>query len=508
VKLSITADEVRAVSRFVIVTEDRQIIDLCDSSEASKKRVKLPARYTDKEWKDFQDFVKSEVLGFRKEESEEPAHIGLMKKFEIADFDEASDQGNLRWYTRGVIMKECLREYISHLVTENGAIYVDTPVMYTVKNKKLTAQTARFPAKTYWVTSGNNRFLLRFASDFLLFNLFSQMPIREEQLPIRAYEYEQYAFRREQAGELSGLRRLRAFLMPDLHTLCADLPQAIEEFKNQFIMDNKCLEEIGLKSWMVIRSTEEFWAENKEWIIDIIQKDKKPAIIELWPERYYYFILKYERPVLSSIGQSSTLATIQIDVESAMDKIVQYGKERIKYDIRYKKKDNSEHHPIILHNSPSGGIERVIWALLESNIRYQNEFVPGFRTWLSPIQVRLISISEKESGYAEEIMKKLNEMRIRADFDDRDETIGKKIRQSEIEWIPYTLVVGGEEKTHKTVSVRKRNTGKPIKDGTSEQINNIPLKTFIKMIEEDLDDFPRKDLPIPFRYFTKRVYFR
>jgi threonyl-tRNA synthetase len=510
IKLAVLADEVRATSRYLIITQDRNVIDLCPSDEEAKKKMKIPDRYKGKEWKDFQDFVKSEVMSVRKEDSQEPPHIGLMKKFEIADFEEASDAGNLRWYTRGVVLKECIRDYVQHLVTENGAIYVDTPVMYTVKNKKLTAQTARFPAKTYWVNSGNNRFLLRFASDFLLFNLFSQMPIREEQLPIPVYEYEQYAFRREQAGELSGLRRLRAFTMPDLHTMCADLPQAVTEFKKQFIMDNQCLSDMGLNSYMIIRTTEDFWKDNQGWIMDIIEKEGRPALLELWPERYYYFILKYERAVLDANGHTSTLATIQLDVESAMDKIVQYGKERTKYDIRYKKKDGSEHHPIILHNSPSGGLERAIWALLETNIRNQDKLVTGFKFWLSPIQVRVMAISDKENSYAEEIMKKLSAMRIRCDFDDRDETAGKKIRQAEIEWIPYTIVIGSKELAEKKVSIRKRRIGQPLGDKkeTADQINDISFDEFVKMIDKEMEGFPRHELPIPFRYYSKRIYFR
>ncbi len=357
---------------------------------------------------------------------------------------------------------------------ENGAVLVDTPVMYTVLNKKLTAQTARFPAKTYTVLSGNTRFHLRFASDFLLFNMFSEMHIREEHLPLRAYEWEQYAFRREQAGELSGLRRLRAFTMPDLHTLCKDLPQAADEFRKQFLMVNKCLDDMGLKSYIIIRTTEDFWAENKAWIIDIIKQDGNPAIIELWPERYYYFILKLERPVLSAASQTSTLSTIQIDVESSADVIEQYGKQRQKYDIKYHSKDGTTGHPVILHNSPSGGIERVIWALLETNARYQDSRVTGLPTWLSPVQVRVVSLSEKEVARAEEIMKQLTGAGIRADVDDRDEKIGKKIRSAEVEWVPYTVVIGQEEVKNKTVSVRKRLVGQPLKDGnTSEQVNNI-----------------------------------
>jgi threonyl-tRNA synthetase len=509
IKLSVIADEVRASSVFKIITENREIIDLCDSTEESRKKAKIPEQYKGKEWKDFQDFVKSEVLGVRTTDKSEPPHLALMKKFELADFDEAADAGHFRWYTRGVIMKTVMRDYIEHLVVENGAILVDTPVMYTVKNKKLTAQTARFPAKTYWVHSGNNRFLLRFASDFLLFNMFSEMNIREETLPLRAYEWEQFAFRREQAGELSGLRRLRAFTMPDLHTLCKDHAQAVEEFRRQFIMDNKCLRDFGLKSYIVIRSTEEFWNENKEWIMDIIKEDGEPALVELWPERYYYFILKYERPVLDAQGHTSTLSTIQIDVESAQDVIEQYGKARQKYNIVYKRKDGSTEHPIILHNSPSGGIERAIWALLESNIRYQDQMVTGFKTWLSPIQARVMAISDKESSYAEEIMKKLNAAQIRCDYDDRDETIGKKIRSAEVEWVPYVIVVGGKEVENKTVSIRKRLIGQPVKDGnTSEQINDITLDKLESMITKDLEGFPRHELPIPFRYFSKRIYFR
>ncbi len=509
IKLAVLADEVREVSVFKIVTKDMEVIDLCDNSEESRRKAKLPERYSGNEWKDFQDFVKSEVLNIKEKDKKEPPHIKLMQKFELADFDDASDAGNLRWYTKGVLFKNLIKDYVEHLVLENGAIMADTPVMYTVKNKKLTAQTARFPAKTYWVLSGSNRFLLRFASDFLLFNMFSQMQIREETLPLPVYEWETFAFRREQAGELSGLRRVRSFIMPDLHTLCKDLPQAIEEFKKQFAMNCKCLNDMGIKSNIVVRTTEEFWNENKEWIKEFIAESGEPALLELWPERYYYFILKFEQPVLSAYGKTATLTTIQIDVESSQDYIEQYGKKTQKYNIVYKSKDGSTGHPIILHNSPSGAVERVLWALLESNIRYEKDEVTGFKTWLSPVQVRVMSISGKEKDYADEIMKKVNALNIRCDFDDRDEKIGKKIRSSEVEWIPYTIVVGNKELENNTISVRKRLIGEKLVDGKrSEQINDIKLEKLIGMINKDLEGFPRRELPLPFRYFSKKISFR
>jgi threonyl-tRNA synthetase len=241
----------------------------------------------------------------------------------------------------------------------------------------------------------------------------------------------------------------------------------------------------------------------------VIKSEARPALVELWPERYYYFILKYERPALSAAGQSSTLATIQLDVESGMDFIEQYGKKRQKYDITWHGKDGSTGHPIILHNSPSGGIERVFWALLEGNIRVQESNVTGFKTWLSPIQVRVMSVGKDQAEYAQQIADALTKRAIRTDLDDRDETVGKKIRQSEVEWIPYTVVLGADEVKNKTVSIRKRLIGEKIVDGkTAEQINNIPIDEFVAMVDKDLDGFPRRELPVPFRKFSTRVYFR
>ncbi len=511
VKLSLLADEVRATSKFKIVSEDGEIIDFCESSEESKRKAEIPKRYQTDDWKEFQDFCKSEVLDIRDAPSKTPPHIKLMHKYELADFDDASDAGNLRWYPMGVLMKQLIRDYNEQLVLENDALYVDTPVMYTVKNKKLTAQTARFPAKTYWVHSGNDRYLLRFASDFLLFNMFSQMQIRSEDLPLGIYEYETYAFRREQAGEVSGLRRLRTFTMPDYHTLCLDHEQAVKEFKNQFLLVNDCLNGLGVSSYMVLRTTEEFWAENKDWIIEIVKNEGNPALVELWPERYYYFILKYERPVVSAFGNTATLSTIQIDVESAQKEIEQYGQVRQKYNIVARDKEGEEHHPIILHNSPSGAIERVIWALLESNARFKKEIVPGFKTWLSPVQVRVMTVTnaEEEVEYAQSLLENITEQNIRCDYDDRDERIGKKIRTSEVEWIPYTVIVGSNEVETNTVSIRKRKVGEKYdKRNTSDEMKEVKLEKLIEMVNEDLEGFPRRPLPQRYRYYSKRVSFR
>ena len=261
------------------MTEDGEILHLLDPEKEAKTKDIIPKRYWGKEWKSFQELINDEVIGSRGGAKKEPPHIKMMRNMELADFDDASDAGNLRWYTKGVLMKNLIKDYLEGVIVENGAIYADTPVMYTVKNKKLTAQTARFPAKTYWVHSGNNRYLLRFANDFLLFNLFSQMQIKEESLPLGVYEWEQYAFRREQKGELAGLRRLRAFVMPDLHTMCKDLDQSIIEFKKEFKMVHRILKDIGVNVHIVFRTTEQFWKDNNKWIKKSVKSFGKPIIL-------------------------------------------------------------------------------------------------------------------------------------------------------------------------------------------------------------------------------------
>jgi len=408
IKLGIKPEEQVKNSVFKIITTEGKEIDIKFDEEHNI----LPPKEVKDE--DFNLFLKSE-LGSRKiDKAVEPAHIKVMKEFELVDFDENSDKGNLRWYTKGLVMKNLIKSFIEERLIDYGAILIETPIMYTVKNKKLTAQTARFPARSYWLESGKNRYLLRYASDFLLFDLFSQMNLKPQYFPLRAYEWEQYDFRREQEGELSGLRRLRGFVMPDLHTLCKDLKSSIEEFILQYELIKNLEKELGIKSFVIFRATQAFYDENKEWIINLIKSEKNPALLELWEDRYYYYVLKFERNVLSAQQKSATLATNQIDVESSLESMVDTdGIERQKYNISFQDTDGVIKHPVILHNSPTGGLERILWGLIETAIRDKDKIVPGFRTWLSPIQVRILTISDDQHEYAEKTY--------RVDFDDRNE---------------------------------------------------------------------------------------
>ena len=505
VKLAITPEEKIKNSVFKVITPLGNELDIKFDDEHNV----LP--FKEVKDQDFYIFLKSELGSRRVDKSIEPAHIKVMKEFELVDFDPNTDAGNLRWYTKGVIMKNLIKNFVEDRLIDYGAILIDTPIMYTVKNKKLTAQTARFPARSYWLESGSDRYLLRYASDFLLFDLFSSMNLKPQYFPLRVYEWEQYSFRRELEGELTGLRRLRAFIMPDMHSLCKDIDSAIEEFKKQYFLIKGLEKDLGVKTYVIFRATKEFYRENKDWIINLIKTEEAPALIELWDERYYYYVLKLERNVLSAENKDATLATNQIDVESCLDYMIDTdGKKRQKYNISFIDTDGKVKHPMILHNSPTGGIERILWGLIESAVRNKDKLVPGFKTWLSPIQIRIITISNEQNQYAEKLLNLISEKSYRVDFDDREETVGKKIRQAEVEWIPYIIIVGKKEQTNKTISIRKRLIGKPFgpKKATSEQINDIKVSKLLEILEEETKGAPKYKLPKPFRRFSTKVSFR
>ncbi|MHA1683335.1 MAG: threonine--tRNA ligase [Promethearchaeota archaeon] len=507
VKLAIQPTEHHENTRFLLASPSGELLEFTYSS---KGKVKYPGEIQGKEFKDLRDFLGSEVSKKKREDSgKEPGHIKYMQKFELVDFDKNTDKGNLRWYTNGVIMKNLIKQHIMDNCIDFGVVMVDTPIMYTVQNKRLTAQTARFPARTYWVISGKNRFLLRFAGDFLQFSMFEEMNLLEKYLPLRLYEYEKLDFRREQAGEVIGIQRLRAFHMPDLHTLCKDLPAAIDEFQKQYELDSRLMGEYGLKSYNIYRTTEKFFEQNRDWIMKQVADAGEYALIQLWEERYYYFVLKFEKAILSEANKSSTLATIQIDVESSLDFIEEAGKKTQKYNIKVKCRDGSEIHPIILHNAPAGGVERIIWGMLESNIRNITTHVVGFPFWVSPVQVRVLPVKDTCNERCEEIMVKLNRLGFRADFDDRSETLGKKIRQAGKDWIPYVIIIGEDELKTSKISVRKRLTGEVIDERKGfEEIKDISLNNFIKILRKEIEGYPRHKLPVPFRKLTTKVSFR
>jgi threonyl-tRNA synthetase len=402
--------------------------------------------------------------------NDQPAHVRLMKKLAIADYEPASDAGNIRYYPKGRLMKSLIEQYITKRVMEYGGIEVETPIMYDTQHPSLQSYFNRFPARQYNITSDNKQLFLRFAACFGQFLMAKDFNISYKHLPVKLYELTRYSFRREKSGELVGLRRLRAFTMPDCHAFCRDLNQAKEEFLKRFDLSISVLDDLGLTIKdveMAIRFTEDFYNENKDFVTELINRFGKPVLVETWKERFFYFTLKWEFNFIDGLGKASALSTDQIDVENGA-----------RYNVEFVEEDGTKKNPIILHNSPSGAVERVIYALLEKSAKISKEGgIPSIPLWLSHTQVRIIPVNQEHIIYCEKALAELTQKQIRADIDDRDETVGKKIRESEIEWIRYTIVIGDKEVNSDKLTVRDRNEGKQREINLHDLIDEVKTQT-------------------------------
>ena len=419
---------------------------------------------------------------------EVPPHVKLMKRLAIADYEPSSDAGNMRYYPKGRLMKSLIETYVTRMIHEYGGIEVETPVMYDSSHPSIHSYFNRFPARQYNIQSDNKQLFLRFAACFGQFLMAKDFQISYKQLPLKLYELTRYSFRREKSGELAGLRRLRAFSMPDCHAFCRDIDQAKEEFVKRFDLSLKVIEGLGLSSIddvdMVIRFTSDFYEQNKEFIKTFAARIKKPILVEMWKERFFYFIVKWEFNFVDSLGKAAALSTDQIDVENAQ-----------RYKIEFVDSDGEKKYPIILHNSPSGAVERVIFALLEKTDKdVDMGKVPSLPLWLSHTQVRIIPVSSKHLEFSEKILDQLNNNSIRADIDDRELSVAKKIREAESEWIHFIIVIGDKEVHGKELVVRER---------LAKSQYNTSLVNLMEKIKLEIFDKPYLPLNLP-TYLSKR----
>ncbi|MCH2406815.1 MAG: threonine--tRNA ligase [Candidatus Nitrosopelagicus sp.] len=399
---------------------------------------------------------------------EPPPHVNLMKKLAIADYEPASDSGNMRFYPNGRLIKSLIEQYVTDKIRDYGGVEVETPIMYDSYHPSMKSYFNRFPARQYSIDSEGKHLFLRFAACFGQFLMVSDFQLSYKNLPYKLYELTRYSFRREQSGELVGLRRLRAFTMPDCHAFCKDIPQAIDEFIKRFDLSREVLSGLGIEEndyEVGIRFTEDFYNKNKELIKQMVTKVGKPVLVEMWKEKFFYFVLKWEFNFIDNLGKASALSTDQIDIENAK-----------RYGITFTDEKNEQQNPIILHNSPSGAVERVIYALLEKFAKQIKEGKrPQFPLWLAPTQVRLIPLKDDFLEFASELANKLTEQNIRVDIDDRNDTIGKRIRDAEKEWISYVLVIGEKEVNTPSLSVRDRTTG---------DVRQLSTEDFVKEIKD------------------------
>src|SRR4030066_1856093 len=447
--ISVKGHPLAEQSRVILPVETKEKKDEEKISEAVKAEEKLKSTWvvleTDgkmvpvEEFKfkghdNLQKFCRYEISKVRASQ-QMPPHVTLMKKLEIADYELGSDHGNIRWYPKGRLIKALIETFVTAKMNEYGAMEVETPVIYDFQHPSLADYLNRFPARQYVLKSEDKELFLRFAACFGQFLMVHDAQFSYRQMPLKVYELTRYSFRREKSGEVVGLRRLRAFSMPDCHAFCTDLEQAKKEYVTRFKLCIQVLEEIGLSKddyEVAIRFTKEFHEQNETFISSLAKTFEKPVLVEKWSQPFFYYRLKWDFNFVDNQNKAAALSTDQIDVENAK-----------RYDINYVDEKGEKHHPLILHCSPSGAIERDVYALLEKAYKDQQKGKsPMLPMWLSPTQIRLIPISDKFVEDVEKMAEKIEAHHIRVDIDDRQMTLQKRVREAEMEWVPCVIVVG------------------------------------------------------------------
>jgi threonyl-tRNA synthetase len=410
-----------------------------------------------------------------------PPHVLLMKRLEIADYEPGSDPGHIRWYPKGRLIKSLIEQVVTTKLIEYGAMEVETPIMYDFNHPSLADYLNRFPARQYLLKSEDKELFLRFAACFGQFLMIHDTQFSYKHMPIKIYELTRYSFRREKSGEVVGLRRLRAFTMPDCHAFCTDLEQAKKEFLLRFNLCISVLKEIGLSKddyEVAIRFTKAFYEKNRKFIVTLSKIFDKPVLIEMWKEPFFYFRLKWDFNFVDNQDKAAALSTDQIDFENSK-----------RYKITFTNNKGEKQHPLILHCSPSGAIERCVYALLEKAYKDQQRGKPPMLPlWLSPTQVRIIPMNIKFLEKCQDLVNTFKSQKIRADIDDRLFTLQRSVREAEMEWIPYIIVIGKKEIDSNLLPVRKRK---------SRKICKMTPKELIKEICTDTSDKPFKPLPLP-----------
>jgi threonyl-tRNA synthetase len=236
-----------------------------------------------------------------------------------------------------------------------------------------------------------------------------------------------------------------------------------------------------------VRFTRDFYAKNKRFLTSFVKLHNKPVLVEMWEKQFFYFILKWEPNFIDNQDKASALSTDQLDVENAK-----------RYGITFVNEKGKKQYPLILHCSPSGAIERVVYALLEKAFKsQQNGKTPMLPLWLAPTQVRVIPISDKFLKHAEKTAEDLGTNAVRVDVDDRPLTMQRKVLEAETEWVNYIVVVGQREVDSGILPVRDRKLGK---------IKPMQLKALVEEIKDETRGKPFKPLPLP-RLLSNRPQF-
>lgn len=403
------------------------------------------------------------------EQKPSPKHIEYMKKHDLVDYCDVSEKGHMKWYPKGMLIQRLLLEYARTLAHEWGAFEMKNPIIIRGDNNTVGELMGEFYERDYRVDGGRGECFLRYASDPLGFPFMQQVKFSESQSPLKVYE-EASCFRNEQDGAVSGLKRVRNFLMTDMHAACSSDEQAKTEFEYLTKRFGQLMNDTIAKGRWVLawEGTIDFFEQNKEWLKNIGDEMNVPALYKLMPEMSHYYAIKNEFQSILQDGSNIQVSTVQWDV-----------KDGPRFDIGYTGSDGLKHPcPVILHASSFGSIERTLCTILENIAIDESEGkTPSYPLWLAPTQIRIVPVNDSYIDFSEQTAKYFADSHVRVDIDDRTESVGKKIRNSAKEWVPYTLVVGEKEATSNTLQVRERGVKETYSDSKEKLVDKIHYQT-------------------------------
>jgi threonyl-tRNA synthetase len=409
-----------------------------------------------------------------------PKHIEYIKRHDLLDYCDASEKGHYKWYPKGLLIQRLMLDYAAQLAFDWGAFEMKNPILIRGDHNTVGQLMGEFHERDYKVDGGRGIGYLRYASDPLAFPFMQKVSFSHKQSPLKVYE-EASCFRNEQQGEVSGLKRVRNFTMTDMHAACANTEEACEEFERLCHLFAGLMNHIIASGRWVLgwEGTVEFFDQHREWLVSIGKQLGVPALFKLMPEMSHYYAMKNEFQAITADGANVQISTVQWDV-----------KDGERFDIGYvDEQGHKQPCPVILHASSFGSIERALCAILENiAIDAGRGVAPMFPFWLSPTQVRVIPVSDKHLAPARDVLQKLRARKIRADLDDRDETLGRKIRDGEKEWIPYLVVLGDQELESGLLAVRSRSPKKQHK---------LKLDELIAVVHDQARDMPFRQMMFP-----------
>jgi threonyl-tRNA synthetase len=408
------------------------------------------------------------------EEAKRRDHRKLGKELELFAFSQKVGQGLPLWLPKGAALRDRLEQFLKKAQKKGGYEQVVTPHIGQKELYVTSGHYAKYGADSFQpihTPAEGEEFLLKPMNCPHHCEIYNVRPWSYKDLPKRYAEFGT-VYRYEQSGELHGLTRVRGFTQDDAHIFCTP-EQLDEEFKKVIDLVLYVFGSLGFENFTAQISlrdkenrdkyigSDENWEKAENAIMNAAKDKNLNTTIEYGEAAFYG--PKLDFMVKDALGRSWQLGTIQVDYNLP---------ER--FDLTYKGSDNELHRPVMIHRAPFGSMERFIAILLEHT-------AGNFPLWLMPEQAIILSLSEKYENYAKKVLNLLENHEIRALIDNRNETIGKKIRDAEVQKMPFMLIIGDDEEKNNTISVRRHG-----QEGRGN--STMSIDQFAELINKEVND--------------------